>query len=331
MPTIVIRVGTAGWAYEDWKSIVYPSRPSRGFDRLGMMASLFDTNEINSPFYRIPTPRQTADWSRRVAHNPRFAFTAKLHRGFTHERKAGPAEEKEYLEALEPLQRDGRLGCVLAQFPVSFHGTAENRGLLTRILHRFASLPLAVEFRHESWDTEDVRQLLAERNAAFVNIDQPRLRGNLGPTAHVTSPIAYFRFHGRNAEKWFGPDTSNEERYNYLYAERELAPWVERIRTAAQRAAGLTAEAAPSPQRLAPSLERRSSGGDVWPVGDSAKAGLYAILNNHFRGQAVANALQLRQMLTGEIRSVPETLRDAYPVLAVITSQATSPAQRRLF
>ncbi|HSS44323.1 MAG TPA: DUF72 domain-containing protein [Thermoanaerobaculia bacterium] len=314
----MIRVGTAGWAYEDWKSIVYPSRPSRGFDRLGMMASLFDTNEINSPFYRIPTPRQTADWSRRVAHNPGFAFTAKLHRGFTHERKAGSAEEKEYLEAVEPLQRDGRLGCVLAQFPVSFHGTAENRGLLTGILDRFASLPLAVEFRHESWDTEEVRELLAARDAAFVNIDQPGLRGNLRPTGYVTSPVAYFRFHGRNAEKWFGPDTSNEERYNYLYSDKELAPWVERIRAAAQRAAGLRAEASPPPQRL-----RR--------VGDPAEAGVYAILNNHFRGQAVTNALQLQQMLTGEIRSIPETLRDAYPTLGVITRGVTSPAQRKLF
>jgi len=60
-PVVPIRVGTAGWAYEDWNSIVYPERPGRGFDRLGLMASLFDTNEINSTFYRIPSPRTTAD------------------------------------------------------------------------------------------------------------------------------------------------------------------------------------------------------------------------------------------------------------------------------
>jgi uncharacterized protein YecE (DUF72 family) len=301
-----IRVGTAGWSYEDWKSIVYPLRPPRGFDRLGMMASLFDTNEINSPFYRIPTARQTADWSRRVAHNPRFIFTAKLYRGFTHERKAGSAEEKEYLGALEPLQRDGRLGCVLAQFPMSFHHTTENRGFLTGLLQRFASVSLAVEFRHESWDTEDARQLLEERSASFVNIDQPRLRGNLRPTSHVTSPIAYFRFHGRNAEKWFGPDTSNEERYNYLYSESELEPWAERIRDAAERTARLPAKA-------------------------SIRAGVFAILNNHFRGQAVTNALQLQQMLTGEIREIPETLRDAYPALAAAGHPSPGPPQMPLF
>jgi hypothetical protein len=55
-------------------------------------------------------------------------------------------------------------------------------------------------------------------------------------------------------------------------------------------------------------------------------------MNNHFRGQAVANALQLQQMLTGEMRSVPESLRDTYPALGSITaSPAKKPAQRSLF
>src|SRR5215468_9733331 len=120
-PPAPIRVGTAGWAYEDWDSIVSPGKPAPGFDRLGLMASLFDTNEINSTFYRIPPARMTAGWAKRVGHNPRFAFTAKLFRGFTHERKAGAADAKAFAEAMEPLAREGRLGCVLAQFPFSFH------------------------------------------------------------------------------------------------------------------------------------------------------------------------------------------------------------------
>ena len=208
-PAVPIRVGTAGWAYEDWDSIVYPARPGRGFDRLGLMASLFDTNEINSTFYRIPTPRQTADWARRVEHNPRFAFTAKLYRGFTHEWKAGAAEEKAFGDAIAPLARAGRLGCVLAQFPFSFHNIAENRRKLEGLLSSLPRFPTAVEFRHASWNAAETRELLAPRGAAFVNIDQPDLDGNLPPTDLVTAPLAYFRFHGRNAPKWFGPDTSN--------------------------------------------------------------------------------------------------------------------------
>jgi uncharacterized protein YecE (DUF72 family) len=308
-PPAPIRVGTAGWAYEDWNAIVYPQRPPRDFDRLGLMASLFDTNEINSTFYRIPPPRMTADWARRVGHNRRFAFTAKLFRGFTHEGKAGTAEEKAFAEAMEPLAREGRLGCVLAQFPFSFHNTAENRQRLARILTTISPFPAAAEFRHASWNSEEARDLLAERAVAFVNIDQPALDGNLPATGHVTAPIAYFRFHGRNAPKWFGPDTSNEERYNYLYSPNELEPWVGRIRESALRAT---------------SLASRSENA-------RAEAGVYAILNNHFRGQAVANALELNSFLTASRPVAPADLVSAYPALAAFTRAAETPRQRSLF
>jgi len=295
---VSVRVGTAGWLYEDWNGIVYPTRAPRGFDRLAFQASLFDTNEINSTFYRIPAPRQTADWARRVGHNPRFAFAAKLYQGFTHGREAGAAEEKEFTEAMRPLQEEGRLGAVLVQFPFSFRNTAESRARLTEILGRFAGLPLAVEFRHESWNEPDVVQLLAERGAAFVNIDQPRLSGNLPVTNHTTSAISYYRFHGRNAKKWFGPDTSNEERYNYLYSNEELEPWAGHIEEARRK---------------------------------SPRASVYAILNNHFRGQAVANALMLQHRLTGAAAALPETMLRTYPSLARIARPAPGPAQRSLF
>ena len=301
----MIRVGTAGWSYDDWNGIVYPEKPGRGFDQLGLMASLFDTNEINSTFYRIPDARMTAGWARRVAHNPRFAFTAKLFRGFTHERKAGPAEEKEYALAIEPLAAAGRLGCVLAQFPFSFRNSEENRDYLDGLLAKFQHLPMAVEFRHESWNDASALDLLSSRGAAFVNIDQPRLEGNLPGTSHVTGPLAYFRFHGRNAPKWFGPDTSNIERYNYLYSEEELDPWIDRLRGAEE------------------GLSRRDTGG-------ASSKGVYAILNNHFRGQAVANALEIENRLSGRLFTAPESLRQTYPRVAAISRPPAVP-QRKLF
>ena len=195
---------------------------------------------------------------------------------------------------MEPLHADGQLGRVLAQFPMSFHDTSDNREHLGRLLERFARLPLAVEFRHASWNNGEALALLREHSAAFVNIDQPALNGNLPATDHVTAETAYFRFHGRNAAKWFGPDTSNVERYNYLYSERELTPWVARIAKARAK-------------------------------------NVFVVLNNHFRGQAVANALELQHALTGAAPEAPETLREAYPALkAVTSSQATGP-QKRLF
>lgn len=293
-----IRVGTAGWLYEDWKGVVYPTRAPRGFDRLAFHAGLFDTNEINSTFYRIPEPRQTADWGRRVAHNPRFAFAAKLYRGFTHERSAGGAEEKAFTEAMRPLAEEERLGVILVQFPFSFRNTAEHRAHLTEVLGRFGRFPLAVEFRHESWNGKEVLQSLEEHGVAFVNIDQPRLSGNLPETNHTTSEIAYYRFHGRNAPKWFGPDTSNEERYNYLYSSEELEPWAARIEEVRRR---------------------------------RPRTSVFAILNNHFRGQAVANAVTLQHRLTGAGPDVPPALIHSYPALARIVAARPEDAQRRLF
>lgn len=293
-----IRVGTAGWLYEDWNGIVYPARAPRGFDRLALQASLFDTNEINSTFYRIPPPRQTADWARRVAHNPRFAFAVKLYRGFTHERSAGTAEQKQFADAMRPLSEEGRLGAVLVQFPFSFRNTAEGRAHLTEVLQRFARFPVAVEFRHESWNVPEVLRDLEKRGAAFVNIDQPRLSGNLPETNHTTSKIAYYRFHGRNAPKWFGPDTSNDERYNYLYSTEELEPWAGRIEEARRR---------------------------------RPRTDVYALLNNHFRGQAVANAAELQHRLTGQEAALPESLVLTYPSLRAVSSGIIAEAQKSLF
>jgi uncharacterized protein YecE (DUF72 family) len=280
-----VRVGTAGWMYKDWEGIVYPPA-RRGFDRLGFMASLFDTNEINSTFYRVPPASMARGWARRVAHNPRFLFTAKLYRGFTHDHNATVEDGKAVCDAMDALASAGRLGAVLVQVPMSFHATEENRVLLERIFEQFAAFPIAAEFRHFSWDTPETLRFLEDNSVGFVNIDQPRLKGNLPATSHVTGPVVYYRFHGRNAAKWFGPDTSNEERYNYLYNERELTPWSERIRE---------------------NRERRPD------------TNAFAVMNNHFRGQAVANALALQQMVTGEIREVPEILRETYPGIDAIS------------
>jgi uncharacterized protein YecE (DUF72 family) len=297
-----LRVGTAGWSYEDWNGIVYPASPPRGFDRLAFHASAFDTNEINSSFYRIPDPRMTRDWARRVSHNARFAFTVKLFQGFTHARDAGEKEKREFRRALEPLEEAGRLGALLIQLPVSFREGPESRERLDRVLRDFSGLPKAVEFRHSSWDTPDTVQRLAEHGAAFVNIDQPWLGENLRVTNHRAGPLLYYRFHGRNASEWFSPNTTVEKRYDYLYAERELAPWAERIAEAMEK----------EPDKPA-----------------------FAILNNHFRGQAVANAVQLRHLLTGEMGTVPETLLTAFPALQSAAKAAppvaAKAAQRKLF
>ncbi|HET9751613.1 MAG TPA: DUF72 domain-containing protein, partial [Myxococcales bacterium] len=82
----MIRFGPAGWDYPDWAGKVYPKPRPRGFDPLRFIAGYFQTVEINSTFYRPPSPAVARAWSERVQERPDFRFTAKLWRRFTHER-----------------------------------------------------------------------------------------------------------------------------------------------------------------------------------------------------------------------------------------------------
>src|SRR5215467_14938818 len=100
MPKRIVRIGPAGWSYKDWEGIVYPQKPGKSFDPLEYLARFFDTIEINSSFYRPPVPSTTKSWAKRVAANKQFAFTAKLHRLFTHER--GKANYLYSTDELEP-------------------------------------------------------------------------------------------------------------------------------------------------------------------------------------------------------------------------------------
>src|SRR5713101_711110 len=77
-----IRIGPAGWSYADWRGRVYPEGAGSKFDALALVAKYFDTAEINSSFYRPPSPTTARSWLKRIEHNPNFVFTAKLFRPF---------------------------------------------------------------------------------------------------------------------------------------------------------------------------------------------------------------------------------------------------------
>src|SRR5260370_36561236 len=91
-----ILIGPAGWSYADWRGRVYPEGAGSKFDTLALVAKYFDTAEINSSFYRPPTPVTARSWLKSIAPNPNFVFTAKLFRPFTHDSgKATRNNEKE--------------------------------------------------------------------------------------------------------------------------------------------------------------------------------------------------------------------------------------------
>lgn len=292
-------IGVAGWSYEDWKGVVYPAGAGRRFDPLEYVARFFDVVEINSSFYRVPPAAWTRSWAKRVEEHPHFRFTAKLWRGFTHERNSAPAaaDIAEYREGIDPLAEEDRLLAVLAQFPWSFKNGPEERRWLASVVEAFAEYPLVLEVRHASWDEPETLAWLEERGVSLATIDQPLHEGSLGPVDRRTGPVAYYRFHGRNWAAWFAEGRPTHERYDYLYDRGELEPWAARITAAAK--------------------EPRVSA-------------VVAITNNHYQGQAAVNALQLKSWSTGRPVPAPESLVAAYPKeLAGVA--ADSPGQGELF
>jgi len=281
----IVRVGPAGWSYEDWKGIVYPPDMPRSRHALAFLCQYFDTIEINTSFYRPLNPKHCLAWLRHVASNERFKFTAKLWRRFTHERESWPADSEiaQVQSGLEPLLREGRLGALLIQFPWSFKRAAEERSWLSRITDTFADYPLAVELRHASWNRPEVYTGLSERGIAFCNIDQPMFRDSLPPTGRVTARVGYVRLHGRNYDDWFREDAGRDDRYDYLYSEEELKPWLEKINQIRQ-----------------------------------AADEVYVITNNHYRGQAVVNAFEIAQALGLASLEPPPDLVRHYPSCAMM-------------
>ncbi|MGZ4810486.1 MAG: DUF72 domain-containing protein [Thermoanaerobaculia bacterium] len=269
-----IRVGPAGWSYTDWEGIVYPKHGSR-FDQLAYLASFFDTIEINSPFYRIPPPTHAKSWVRRVAANPDFKFTSKIFRDFTHSSAEISADDvRAFRTYLDPLMDAHRLGAILLQFPWSFKDSPESRAHLAKLFAAFDLYPKALEVRHATFQSDEFIQWLDDHQVSWVNVDQPLFHESVKPADTVTGPVAYVRLHGRNYEKWFA-HTESWERYNYLYSTDELAPWVDRIQTMAQ-----TRET-------------------------------YVITNNHFRGQAIVNAADIKAAL-GQSAKLPPQLKETY-------------------
>jgi uncharacterized protein YecE (DUF72 family) len=278
--------GVAGWSYQDWKGIVYPQDAPGKFDELAYLANYFDVIELNNTFYRIPESKMSESWVRRVQHNPRFRFTVKIFQGFTHEKekKVLPEDLNKFMEALKPMVDGRKLGALLAQYPTAFRYTPENVDRLSDLMSAFKDFPVAVEFRHRSWTNAAVKDWLEEQQISFCNVDEPVFRHHVKPSAVVTGPVAYVRLHGRNYANWYSG--SRDARYDYLYSEEELDQWIPRIEEMGKKAK------------------------DVYVIG-----------NNHFRGQAPSNILQLKSRTIRKPVEVPEPLLRSFPELKKVAGK----------
>jgi uncharacterized protein YecE (DUF72 family) len=255
----MIMMGTSGFSYDDWIGPVYPEDLPK-WKWLPFYTSLFDTVELNVTYYRLPSLKIAKGWVERSPDH--FRFSVKAHRSLTHERKK--PDFKAYIDSLAPLVESEKLACVLAQFPHSFHPTPANREYLINLHENLSELPVVVEFRDSAWVTDETFNQLETLGMGYCCVDEPQLKGLMPPTIFTSGPVAYVRFHGRNAERWWQHEHA-WERYDYTYEEPELAEWVPRIKEL---------EAA-SPLTL-----------------------VYA--NNHYRGQSVDTLRKLERLLVGE-------------------------------
>ena len=299
-----------------------PGQRPKGFDELTFYAEHFNTVEVNSTFYGQPRADVSRRWSDRTPAG--FEFSVKLYQKFTHPKmfkerltKTLPttgepsfAGGDEFLEALarpnqadldefrrgiEPLASSGKLGALLAQFPPSFKNGPTSRDYLVSLLRAFAGYQIAVEIRHGSWSdrVDETLSLLNEFGAAWVQIDEPQFRCSIKQNyLPNVRGFYYMRLHGRNAEKWWRHEKS-EDRYDYLYSDRELKE---------------ISEAADAARRLVKKV--------------------YLYTNNHFSAKSVANATmikkQLGESMTGKYR---EEFIARYPDLAELDALLSAPRQ----
>ena len=262
-----LRIGTCSWADDALSKHFYPKGLPAG-ERLGYYAQHFDTVEVDSTYYRLPPVEMVQRWAERtpddfVMHIKAFGLMTrhpvKLEALPQDLREEAPTDDKgrverpsrefrgevfrRFLEALEPLRSAGKLGGILFQFPSYVVYKDRSLDYLQWAREQIGDDEMLVEFRHVSWLDDDHRgetlRFLEELGATHVIVDAPRIEGakNVAPTVlALTSPTAYVRFHGRNAETWNKRGGSASERFDYLYSDQELQEWIGPLRELAEGA-----------------------------------------------------------------------------------------------
>ncbi|MBU0971716.1 MAG: DUF72 domain-containing protein [Proteobacteria bacterium] len=255
-------IGTSGYSYGEWiDSGFYPADTHAG-NMLARYAQTFEVTELNYTWYQMPRAAAMERMCRRVPRG--FSFTAKLTRTLTHEVKKTHwvKEAMLFRQGISPLADGGTLLCILIQLPPYFTRTPAHRSYLAALLDELAGLPLAVEFRHDSWAKDSVFFELERRRVSLVAVDGPDLPTLFPRLDLVTNPsLFYLRFHGRNARGWKSGDM--QQQFDHTYSDQELEEWIIAIKN-----------------RMMP----RAQKGVIF-------------FNNHVRGQAPQNALGLLSLL----------------------------------
>lgn len=255
----MIKIGTSGYSYEDWEGIFYPQNLGKK-NYLAHYAKFFDITEINSTYYRLPSPGMFRNILKKVSDD--FGFVVKLSRELTHEREKAKESIDKFRKGVEPLVESGQLITTLAQFPYSFKPSDESYGHLEFLREAMPDIPMNVEFRNEYWIKEETFDFLEKHSLGYVCVDMPRLPRLVPPTIAATSELGYIRFHGRVKEHWWDPPEPHM-RYDYLYDKDELEEWVAKTEE----------------------LENYTKN-------------IVVLFNNHYRGKSAKNAKLFASMLS---------------------------------
>lgn len=233
-------------------------------ERLPFYARYFSAVEVDSTFYHAPTQHAVAHWAEVTPDN--FAFTCKLPREISHERRLHDSAEplREFLKALEPLKE--KLWAVLIQLPPSFRLSRDEQALRNFVRHLPAGIRFAIEFRHDGWHLPRIAHLLQEHGVSWAWSDSTPLdhqkEGAFEFTPDTTN-FAYVRLMG-DLQKKYGADGKKIHQYRSLQWPRDVAldNWTTRIRQAQE-----------------------------------SHARIFVAVSNHFEGYAPQTAQRLAQRL----------------------------------
>src|SRR3989339_679931 len=184
MPPAQILIGTSGYSFEDWIGPFYPPGIQKG-KMLDHYAGHFEAVEINSTYYRIPERHVFYHLDRKTPGN--FEFIAKLNKDTTHAAVKNAGATGSLLEALSPLIGTGKLKGLLAQFPWSFKYSSENLAYIRTVRDQCGRIPLFIEFRHASWERQEVYDFLAMDKIGYSCVDEPPLPGLLSMQSIATT------------------------------------------------------------------------------------------------------------------------------------------------
>jgi uncharacterized protein YecE (DUF72 family) len=193
----LLHIGTSGFSYEHWQNIFYPPEIKTN-KWLEYYSRHLNSLELNVSFYRLPQAAAFLSWYRRTP--PGFSFAVKGSRFITHVKRLKEVDEPLQRFMERALNLKDKLAAILWQLPPKFELNLERLATFIQLLKKYPPLPQVFEFRHQSWLSPPVYNLLSQADMAICHADWPAFNQNIPHTAGHT----YIRRHGAGAQLYSG-------------------------------------------------------------------------------------------------------------------------------